>query len=68
MSDELLWKREPWRIVKTGNGRIRVDNGMQSDWPVLNMANTKILWGNFYKVPKDVRIKVKAILIKREVG
>jgi hypothetical protein len=60
-----LWKRSPWTIVKTGNGRFRVDNGMQSDYPILDRSgNTR--WDNFYKPPKDIKSKVKTILMKRE--
>ena len=70
MTDKLLWKRGPWEIRKTGNGRIRVDNDMHSDWPVLHKSNSRpwyVAWDRPEGKPKDVIAKVKSILIKREM-
>jgi len=69
MTDKLLWKRGPWEIRKTCNGRIRVDHGMHSDCPILHKStySWSVAWDHPGGVPKDVIAKVKSILIKREM-
>ncbi len=69
MTDKKLWSRGPWSIVLTGNGRMRVEHGMHSDYPVLytHKKPWSVGW-DFYSVPKDVRAKTRAILVKRELA
>jgi len=64
MTDRKLWSRGPWSIVLTGNGRIRVDHGMHSDYPMMTPKHT-VAWDRPEGIPKDVKAKVKSILLRR---
>ena len=71
MTDKILWRRGPWEIRKTESGRIRVDHGMHSQYPVLYTNKSRpwsVGWDRPEGVPKDVQRKVKSILVKRELG